>query len=95
VSRYSVDLDELSGFVGRLEKFNDRSEEIASAVDQEIAKLHTAWAGLGADAEKHYHETWMRLATEMREAANRLRNYAKDAHRNYTDVAALNSSMWP
>jgi WXG100 family type VII secretion target len=95
VNRYSIDLDELLAFVGRLEKFNDRAEDIASTVDREVAQLHSAWSGLGADAEKQYHQTWTRLATEMREAANRLHHYAQDAHRNYTDVAVLNSSMWP
>jgi WXG100 family type VII secretion target len=95
VSRYAVDLDELMAFAGRLAQFTRRAEEIAKAVDQEIAQLHGTWAGLGAEAEKHYHETWMRLAGEMRESAEQLRMTAHDAHRNYTDVAALNSSMWP
>jgi uncharacterized protein YukE len=95
VSRYSVDLDELLTFVERLAQFNRRAEEIAKSVDHQIATLHETWAGLGAEAEKQYHETWMRLAREMRESAERLRVTAKGAHDNYTDVAALNSSMWP
>lgn len=95
MSRYSVDLDELLAFAERLRMFNRRAEEIAEATDREIAELHGTWAGLGAESEKQYHETWMSLAGEMRESAERLRAAANDAHRNYTDVAALNSSMWP
>jgi WXG100 family type VII secretion target len=95
MSRYSVDLDELMAFADRLGRFNERAEAIAGAVDAEIGALHGSWAGLGADAEKEYHATWMRLAGEMRETADALRKSAKDAHRNYTDVAALNSAMWP
>lgn len=95
MNRYVVDLDELMAFAERLGRFNRRAEEIAQTVDQEIAQLHNTWAGIGAEAEKHYHETWMRLAGEMRASAELLRMTAKDAHRNYTDVAALNSSMWP
>jgi uncharacterized protein YukE len=95
MTRYAVDLDELMTFAERLAQFNRRAEEIAKAVDHEIAQLHSTWAGLGAEAEKQYHETWMRLAGEMRESAERLRVTARDAHRNFTDVAALNSSMWP
>jgi uncharacterized protein YukE len=95
VSRYSVDLDELMAFAERLAQFNRRAEAIAQAVDQEIVQLHNTWAGVGAEAGKHYHETWMRLAGEMRESAEHLRVTAVDAHRNFIDVAALNSSMWP
>ena len=95
MSRYSVDLDELLAFAERLGKFNRRAEEIAEATDGAIADLHGTWAGLGAESEKQYHETWMRLAGEMRESAEQLFVSAKDAHVNYTDVAALNSSMWP
>jgi WXG100 family type VII secretion target len=95
MSRYSVELDELLAFVDRLDQFNERSEAIARAVDQEITELHGTWSGLGADTEKQYHATWMKLADEMRSGADYLRKTASAAHRNYTDVAALNSSMWP
>jgi uncharacterized protein YukE len=95
VSGYSVDLDELLAFVDRLDRFTKRSESIAMAVDQQITELHGTWSGLGADSEKQYHETWMKLAGEMRATADSLREAAKVAHGNYTDVAALNSAMWP
>ncbi len=95
MSSYSVDLNELLAFVERLDRFNQRSEAIAAAVDREIAALHGSWAGLSAESEKEYHATWIRLAGEMRKAADELREAAKDEHRNYIDVAALNSSMWP
>jgi WXG100 family type VII secretion target len=95
VSGYSVDLEELLTFADRLDRFNKRSETIATAVDQQIAELHGTWSGLGADSEKQYHETWMKLAKEMRATADGLRQTATVAHGNYTDVAELNSSMWP
>jgi uncharacterized protein YukE len=95
VTRYSVDLDELLSFTNRLAVFNRQAEEIAQSVDRQIAQLHDTWAGIGAEAEKDYHETWVRLAKEMREAVAFLRENAERAHRNFTEVGEFNKAMWP
>jgi hypothetical protein len=56
MNRYSIDIDELIAFADRLKRFNQRAEEIASAVDQQILKLHTTWEGVGAESEREYHQ---------------------------------------
>jgi len=94
MSRYTVDLDELLQFADRLERFAKRAEEIESAIDRQIAELHTTWVGVGADAQRHYHEVWLRAAREMRTAVGELRANAVVAHGNYTDVGEVNSSIW-
>lgn len=94
-SRYSVDIDELIAFADRLRRFNQRAEELTAAVDSEIAGLHVAWAGVGAESEREYHEEWMRRAREMRETAEFLHHAATVARRNYTGVGQLNRGMWP
>lgn len=90
-----MNLDELLAFTDRLAEFNRRAEEIAAAVDQEIIKLHGTWLGQGVESEREYHETWMRLAGELRESADFLRDSASPAHRNYTRVGEVNRGMWP
>jgi WXG100 family type VII secretion target len=95
MNRYSIDIDELIAFADRLKRFNQRAEEIASAVDQQILKLHTTWEGVGAESEREYHQDWMRRAREMRETAEFLHHAASVARRNYTGVGQLNQGMWP
>ena len=95
MNRYSIDIDELIAFAERLKRFNQRAEEIAAAVDEEIVKLHLTWEGLGADSEHEYHQEWMRRAREMRETAQFLHHSASVAGRNYTGVGQFNRSMWP
>jgi WXG100 family type VII secretion target len=93
--RYTADLDALLAFADRLTNFNVRAEEIATAVDQYIAELHTTWLGDGAAAEGEYHQTWMAASKQMREGLDELRNNARMTHRNYTQVIAINAAMWP
>jgi WXG100 family type VII secretion target len=95
MNRYSIDIEELIAFADRLKRFNQRAEEIASAVDQQILKLHTTWEGLGAESEREYHQDWMRRAREMCETAEFLHHAASVARRNYTDVGQFNRGMWP
>lgn len=93
--RYTVDLDALMRFADRLAKFNARAEEIAAAVDQCVAELHTgAWLGQGADAEREYHQKWAAADKQMREGLDELRKSAETAHRNFTGVAQHNTAMW-
>lgn len=92
--RYTVDLDALQGFTDRLAKFNARAEQIAAAVDQCVAELHGTWLGDGADGEQQYHQKWMEVDTQMREGLDELRRNTQVAHRNYTGVAQLNTTMW-
>jgi WXG100 family type VII secretion target len=93
--RYTVNVDALLAFADGLAKFNVRVEEIATAIDQHIAELHTTWIGDGATAHLDYHEKWMAAAKQMREGLDELRNNAHVAHRNYTEVIATNTAMWP
>ena len=95
MSRYSVELDELLAFVGSARPVQRAVGSDRHSRRSEITQLHGTWSGLGADAEKQYHATWRKLAEEMRGGADYLRKTASAAHRNYTDVTALNSSMWP
>jgi WXG100 family type VII secretion target len=95
IRRYTVNLDALLAFADRLAKFNVCVEEIATAVDQHIAELHTTWIGVGATAHLDYHEQWMAAAKQMREGLDELRNNAHVAHHNYSEVIAANTAMWP
>lgn len=94
-NRYSVDIDELLAFADRLKRFTQRAEEIATAVDQEVSKLHTTWEGVGADSHREYHQEWMRRTGEMRETAEFLHHAAAVARRNYSGVGQHNRGMWP
>jgi WXG100 family type VII secretion target len=93
--RYTVELEALLALVDRLGEFNVRAEQIATAVDRYIAELHTTWRGDGANAHENYHTMWMSAMDRMREGLDDLRNAARAAHRNYTEVARLNTAMWP
>lgn len=94
MSRYTVELGELGHFADRLERFATRAQEVESAIDRQIAELHTTWVGVGADAQRQYHEVWLRAAREMREAVAELRANAIVAHGNYIGAGELNSSIW-
>ncbi|ORW04561.1 WXG100 family type VII secretion target [Mycobacterium kyorinense] len=95
MNRYRIELEELSAFVDRLEAFEQRAESIAADVDQQIAQLHEGWFGSAAEQHQARHNEWMAAAEEMREAVAELRAAAKTAHRNYTEVIAINTAMWP
>ncbi len=94
MSRYTVDPEELLQFAGRLERFATRAREVESAIDRQIAELHTPWVGVGADAQRQYHEVWLRAADEMRRAVAELRANAAVAHVNYIDAGEINTLMW-
>ena len=91
--RYRVDLEELLAFVERLQAFEQQAEGIAARVERQVADLHTAWLGSGADAHRARHDEWMAAATQMREAGVQLKAAARHAHRNYTDAAQSNLDM--
>ncbi|MGB3485242.1 MAG: WXG100 family type VII secretion target [Mycobacterium sp.] len=95
MTRYTVNLEQLSEFADRLEAFNKRADEIELAIDQQIAALHDSWLGEGADGHMDYHARWMEAAKKMRDSLAELRENAAKAHRNYTGVAELNTAMWP
>jgi uncharacterized protein YukE len=72
----------------------DALREVESAIDRQIAELHTTWVGVGADAQRQYHEVWLRAADEMRRAVAELRANAAVAHVNYIDAGEINTLMW-
>ena len=57
--RYRVELEELLGFVDRLQSFEQRAEAIAARVDGQIATMHGTWAGNAAAAHRAQHDEWM------------------------------------
>lgn len=91
--RYRVDLEELLGFVDRLQSFEQRAEAIAARVDGQIATLHDTWAGTAAAAHRARHDQWMAGTAQMRGALAQLRAAADNAHQHYTDAARLNMEM--
>lgn len=91
--RYRVELEELLGFVDKLQSFEQRAEAIAARVEGEIASLHETWSGEAAAAHRAQHDEWATAASQMREAINQLRDAAHSAHRNYTEAAQLNMDM--
>jgi WXG100 family type VII secretion target len=93
--RYRVELDELSAFVEKLERFEERAETIATRVDKQVADLHATWSGEAASAHHARHVEWSNAASQMREALAKLRKAAQTAHRNYTEVIEVNVAMWP
>jgi WXG100 family type VII secretion target len=93
--RYRVELEELSAFVEKLQAFEQRAESIAARVDGQIADLHASWSGSAASAHRAHHDEWMSAASQMREALSQLREAARVAHRNYSDVIEVNIAMWP
>ncbi|WP_029107066.1 WXG100 family type VII secretion target [Mycobacterium sp. URHD0025] len=95
MSRYTVDLDRLQDFIGRLVQFHSRAEQVAVEVDQQVAALHGTWAGDAAEAHKRQHDEWTEAAAQMRAALEQLRTKIDAAHRSYAGAVALNTAMWP
>ncbi len=91
--RYRVELEELLAFVDRLQAFESHAEAIATRVDDQVAALHNTWSGDAAEAHRARHQEWMAGANQMRDALAQLRAATHNAHRNYTDAAALNLAM--
>lgn len=54
MSRYTVDLARLARFIGKLDEFSTRSEEVGAAIDRQIAELHENWSGTAASAHREY-----------------------------------------
>jgi uncharacterized protein YukE len=63
--RYTVELETLQALVARLGKFSVRAEQIATAVDQYTAELHTTWQGDGANVHEEYHTMWIQRSSEI------------------------------
>lgn len=95
MKRYRVDLDELLAFTDRLKAFDDRADELTTAVDRLVKELHMTWAGQAAGAHQSSHDEWMTAAQQMREAVTELKDAAHKAHKNYTEVIDINTAMWP
>lgn len=91
--RYRVELRELERFVEKLQAFERHAEAVTARIDKQVAHLHTSWSGDAADRHRAQHDAWSVAAAEMREALTGLRNAAHNAHRNYSDAAALNVAM--
>lgn len=94
MDRYRVDLAELLAFVERLEAFDGRADEIASAVDGLVAQLHGSWLGESAEAHRARHVEWMTESAAMRQAVTELRSAAMRAHDNYSSAIDANTAMW-
>lgn len=93
MSRYTVDLAHLPRFIGTLDEFHTRSEEIGAAIDRQIAELHENWSGMAASAHREYHRKWTRAAEDLRVALAELKQTAHLAHHHYTDAVQLNLVM--
>jgi hypothetical protein len=50
VSRYTVDLEQLAMFAGKLAAFNARAEQLAAALDAQVEALHGDWLGIAAQS---------------------------------------------
>jgi WXG100 family type VII secretion target len=93
--RYRVELEELLAFVETLQAFEQHAETIAARVDKQVADLHHSWSGDAAAAHRAHHDEWITAAAQMRDALAELREAARIAHRNYSDVIEVNMAMWP
>jgi len=93
VSRYTVDLTHLARFIGTLDEFNTRSEEVGAAIDRQIAELHENWSGMAASAHREYHRMWTQAAEDLRAALAELKQAAHRAHHHYTDAIQRNVAM--
>lgn len=93
MSRYTVDLEQLAGFIDVLGAFTVRAEQAAAEIGRQVSELHENWSGMAADAHVEYHAAWTRLATEMRAALAGLERNAHVAHRNYSEAVASNLAM--
>jgi WXG100 family type VII secretion target len=94
MDRYKVELEELLSFVEKLQAFDKRAENLVDGVDNLVKQLGGNWSGTAADAHQAEHDEWMAAATEMCEGLAELRKAADTAHRNYSEVVAINTAMW-
>ncbi len=91
---FSVDTDDLDDVIGDVEAVEARLEALTADLEQQMATLHTTWAGLAAQAHHEAHAEWTQGMRTMREALAGLRAAARSAHGNYTAAADANLSMW-
>ncbi|WP_082960583.1 MULTISPECIES: WXG100 family type VII secretion target [unclassified Mycobacterium] len=93
--RYTVDFEALAHFVERLAIFDSQAEQIATEVNSCVAELSGAWSGQGANAERQYHQKWLKADSQMREGLDALRKNVEIARRNYIRTVQHNTVMWP
>jgi WXG100 family type VII secretion target len=94
MTRFAVDLDELSAVIGDMRSFESRFQSRLAELDDLVARLHGTWTGEAAAAQQAAHDEWKAGATEMHQALVEMRDAARRAHGNYTSAAEANRAMW-
>jgi len=94
VTRFAVDLAELSATIADMAAFEDRLARMLAELDAAVTELHTTWTGAAADAHRDAHGRWRAGAQEMHQAATRMRQAAERAHGNYSAAGRANAAMW-
>lgn len=92
--KFTVNTEQLADIVADMAKFDTDAESVCREADQTVARLHGAWTGEAADAQRAAHERWTHGAAEMRSAVADLRKAGDTAHANYTAAVEANQEMW-
>ena len=94
MTRFSVDLEELSGVAEEMRAFQKSFEGRLADLDQLVSELHLSWSGEAATAHRQAHELWVTGAQEMHEGLGDMHKAATSAHDNYHSAATSNAQMW-
>jgi WXG100 family type VII secretion target len=91
---FRADLDELAEVIGCLAAGHAELEMFAARRVRDLADLHAAWDGRGAQAHLAAQARWDDGFAAMREALADLRAVASAARSNYAAAASANRSHW-
>ncbi len=91
---FSVDPEALLAAVDQMSQFDSRLEQSLARAKSSVESLGLSWHGDGAGAQQAAQAQWNRGAEELRAALGQLRDIAEQAHRNYSNAAAMNTQMW-
>lgn len=94
MTRFSVDLDELTAVIEDMRSFEARLQDRLDELDDLMSRLHATWTGSAAQAQRAAHDEWRAGAAEMHRALVEMREAARTAHANYTAAAEANAGMW-
>lgn len=91
---FRVDPAALLAVVDQMAAFNKRVEASLAQASALADRIGDSWSGQGAEAEYAAHQQWAQGAADMRDALDRLRITAEQAHANYLGAMQQNSRMW-
>lgn len=91
---YAIDLDELEGVIGDLEKCERALEVLTNDIERHMKALQATWEGLSAEAQAEAQAEWEEGLAQMRASLADMRQAARVASDNYRLMITTNTGLW-